>query len=155
MTSHRGNGHTYRAFYEDSGEVIYKHLPNGNLFGELPHGTSCYSKGHGGTIERADDGDWFERARFRARTGRAIVVERERADGRAHLAGRKCVRFAKGNGDGRGDLYLLRDVAGGWDGVSVSFGGWGEFFQEFAAVVTGYGTDEHGEWWSVEGSKES
>lgn len=67
---------TYRATYEQSGEVIYADRARGNLIGELPCGAFPV-RDDPGTLTRSDGGDPYERALFVTPSGRVIVVERE------------------------------------------------------------------------------
>ena len=66
----------YRAYYEDTGRIIYTRRPNGNLVGELPIGTMPEAIGECGTLDRRDGGDPYERAIFVTGSGRRVIVMR-------------------------------------------------------------------------------
>ncbi len=65
---------TYRAYFEADNREIYHGERHGNLVGLLPCGAWPTD---GGTLERKDGGDPYERARFSLPSGRFVIVERE------------------------------------------------------------------------------
>lgn len=103
---------TYRAFFEADGREIYRGERHGNLVGLLPAGAWPTD---GGTMERKDGGDPFEKARFSLPSGRFIIVEREpfeackcahgsfacAENAYAAYAGPKCPRCASGKCKGK------------------------------------------------------
>ena len=75
------SGLTYRAYFEDTGDVLYSGMPSGNLVGDLPCGTWPEASGECGTLDRHPSlGDPFEKARFRTPSGRIVIIEREGAE---------------------------------------------------------------------------
>ena len=67
---------TYKAYYSDVNELIYKNEKSDNLYGLLPLGT-IPDINDMGTLNRQDDGDPYERAGFITLSGRHIIVELE------------------------------------------------------------------------------
>jgi len=63
----------------------------------------------------------------------------------AQLFGTGYVRFTS-----TGELWCLGKRETGWSAFGFRFNDWDELFRRFNVRVTGHGTDEHGEWWSVE-----
>lgn len=60
---------TYKAYYKDTGKIIYEKEPSGNLFGKLPLGAMPIQSG-----SREDEWDGMT---LRTQSGREIKVERE------------------------------------------------------------------------------
>lgn len=63
----------YKAYYEDTGQIIYEHQKSGNLVGLLPLGTTPM---HGSVI-RTDGGDPWQEAWGYTPSGRKVIIEKE------------------------------------------------------------------------------
>lgn len=67
--------YTYTARFVVSNEVIYANRRAGNLFGELPLGSTVYRDG--GSLNRKDGGDPWESALWVTPSGSEIIVTRD------------------------------------------------------------------------------
>jgi len=69
---------TYTARYKDTGEIIYKNEPLGNLFGKLPLGSGINLKETDERRTKAmSDEEWWDGVEFITPSGREIIVKKD------------------------------------------------------------------------------